>query len=252
MQPRRVQVIAQSQNSRAPSRIESASASTYALRLGSIRRPKLGRIHMAAALDQLTLRFTDSAHRPKRAAVGNECVIGLHGWGMTLTDNVPTGIEIERLAVRVTMETYPLDIAADQVVQWLIDEERIGHREFQVSATRSYVLIDITSPEARGLGEEEREDLTEIMAIGTLEIAPQHKAEGWLLRVRVEDPLGRRLPDYVAASDVPEEIGMSSFRDEFLLPGRGTAFVAVDADREQSWLLFQNLLDQMRANKHLA
>jgi hypothetical protein len=42
------------------------------------------------------------------------------------------------------------------------------------------------------LGDQEREDLTEIATIGTLEIAPVEPGKGWLLTVLVEDESGAR------------------------------------------------------------
>jgi len=148
------------------------------------------------------------------------------------------------------METYPLDIAAEQVVRWLVDETRMGRRSLQIRATRAYADDEIPNPQDHGLGQEEREDVTNVTAVGILEIFPTHRAEGWLLRVRVEDALGRRLPEDASVSDTPEEIELASFQDEFVLPDRGTTFVAVEADSDEAWSSFQTLLDKIRANKH--
>jgi len=149
------------------------------------------------------------------------------------------------------METYPLDIAAKQVVRWLIDEEHGGRRNLQISASRTYLHEEISTPQERGLGDEEREDLTEVTAVGILEVAPPQKAEGWLLRVRIEDTIGQRLPDDISASDEPEEIDLEEFWETFIVPQHGTAFVAMDAETAKAWTSSQELLDDMRGNKHV-
>lgn len=148
------------------------------------------------------------------------------------------------------MDTYPLDIAAKQIVRWLMDEERGGNRELQISASRTYLCEEIPTPQERGLGDEEREDLTEVTTVGILEVAPPHKAEGWLLRVRIEDAIGQRLPDDISASDEPEEIDLEKFWETFIVPQHGTAFVAVDTETVEAWASFQRMLDEMRANRH--
>lgn len=149
------------------------------------------------------------------------------------------------------METYPLDIAAKQIVRWLMDEERSEPRGLQISASRSYLREEVPTPQERGLGDEEREDLTEVTAVGVLEVAPHHKTDGWLLRVRIEDAIGARLPDNTSASDDPEEIDLEKFWEAFIVPQHGTAFTSVDAETTEAWTSFQSLLDEMRANKHV-
>jgi hypothetical protein len=44
------------------------------------------------------------------------------------------------------------------------------------------------------VGDEEREDLIEIATVATLEITPAHAADGWLLRIVVEDEIGPASP----------------------------------------------------------
>lgn len=149
------------------------------------------------------------------------------------------------------METYPLDIPAEQIVRWLIEEERAGRHDIRITATRSYLREDVPTLEQLTLSEEEREDLTEVTEIGVLEVAPQHGAEGWVLRVRIEDALGERLPEDAPAPDEPEELDLNNFQKEFVLPGRGTAFVAVDAETPDAWASFQWLLREMQTDKHL-
>lgn len=148
------------------------------------------------------------------------------------------------------METHPLDIAAEQVVRWLLAEQHAGQRKLRVDAARSFLIEKIPSPTERGLGDEESEDLTEVTVIGLLEVRPQHEAEGWLLRVRVEDPLAGRLPADGSAADVPEEIELATFHSDFIVPDRGTTYVSVETASKAAWDSFNNLLDEIRRDSH--
>ena len=149
------------------------------------------------------------------------------------------------------METYPLDISAEQIIKWLIDEEREGRHGLQISASRTFLREDISDPSGSGLGEEEREDLTEVIEVGSVEVWPQQKASGWLLRLRIEDALTQRLPEDASSSEQAEEIDLTAFEQEFISKGQGTAFVAVDAETPEAWSSFQALLHEMQTNSHL-
>jgi hypothetical protein len=150
------------------------------------------------------------------------------------------------------METYPVDVEVEQVVRWLIDEQRSGKHELEVVASRSYLLESISSSQRQRqrLGDDEAEDLTEVTAVGVLEVSPLHKQEGWMLRVRIDDALGPRLPESVPASDEPEEIDLADFQQDFIVPGSGTAFVSVDAETPEAFSLCQTLLAEIEANRH--
>lgn len=112
-----------------------------------------------------------------------------------------------------------------------MDEEPAGQHRPQINASRHYLPEEIPTLEQSRLGEVESEDISEITAVGVLEVAPLHAADGWLLRVRIEDTRGRRLPEDTPASDQPEEIDLATFQEAFIVPERGTAFVAVAAMR---------------------
>src|SRR5271165_1210538 len=99
------------------------------------------------------------------------------------------------------METYPVDLDAGQIVDWLIEEQRRGSLDLDVAANRSYAPEALDSAEAQRLGEE-ADDVSDVFAIGELEVRPRHTTDGWLLRIRVEDRLGSRLPE---DEDAPPE-----------------------------------------------
>src|SRR5437899_7897135 len=116
------------------------------------------------------------------------------------------------------MESYPVDIDPSQVVRWVKSEQERSPSTFRISARRSREVREIPARSELHLGDEEREDLTEIATIGTLEIAPAHTADGWLLRVVVEDEIGPRLSEGEMAGVAEQQIDLGAFYHEFIRP----------------------------------
>ena len=69
------------------------------------------------------------------------------------------------------METYSVDLEASQIVRWLIEEQRRGTLQLNVTATRTYVVEALEKADLDQIGEE-GEDLNDVLAIGTLEVGP--------------------------------------------------------------------------------
>ena len=93
------------------------------------------------------------------------------------------------------MESFPVNIDAEQVVRWIMAEQAAAPSTFKTTATRTTEVREIPERREYHLGDEEREDLSEVATLATLEIAPAHAGEGWLLTVTVEDEIGPRVPD---------------------------------------------------------
>ena len=83
------------------------------------------------------------------------------------------------------MESYPVDLEASQIVRWLIEEQRRGVLQLNVTAARSYVVEAFEKPDLDQIGEDVA-DLNDILAIATLEVRPANGKNGWVLRIRVE------------------------------------------------------------------
>ncbi len=150
------------------------------------------------------------------------------------------------------MDTYSVDVDAGQIVRWLIEEERGDRRALQVNASRAYLVEAIPSAhrQRRRLGDEEMEDLTEVTAVGNLEIVPRQKSEGWMLRIRVEDALGQRLPEDAPEAQIARDIDITEFYDAYILPGNGTAYVSAEAESPEAWELCQKLLGSIQEDSH--
>ena len=147
------------------------------------------------------------------------------------------------------METYPVDLEASQIVRWLIDEERRGTLQLRVTTTRSYAVEALEKADLDQIAEEV-EDLNDILAIGTLEVRPPVSKNGWMLRIRVEDRIGPRVPEDEDAPEEEEEIDLQTFEADFILPGRGTADISLEAEDAHAKASFTRLLNHMLRNEH--
>src|SRR3974390_1630140 len=98
------------------------------------------------------------------------------------------------------MESYPIDMHPAHVVRWIRAEHERSPSTFRITARRSREVQEIPARQELHLRDEEREDLHEIATVATLEIAPGHAADGWLLRIVVEDEIGPRISEGEMAS----------------------------------------------------
>lgn len=148
------------------------------------------------------------------------------------------------------METYSVDIDPEQVVRWVLDEHQASPLAFRLVARRSVEPRELPAKSEFRLGDEEREDLSEIATFATLEIAPVHAGDGWRLTVTVEDELGPRLADDELAVEPDEEIEVDTFYREFIRNGRGNATVAAEADSPIGKARITRLLHAIERNEH--
>jgi hypothetical protein len=148
------------------------------------------------------------------------------------------------------MQSYPLDIDPVQVVRWIMEEQRAAPARFRILARRGTEVRDIPLRHELHLGDEEREDLSEVDTIATLEIAPAHAGEGWLLTVLVEDEAGPRLPDKGALAEGEEQIDLRAFYNEFIRAGRGVANVVAEAEDEAAEARIEQLVSNIEENRH--
>lgn len=148
------------------------------------------------------------------------------------------------------MDTYPLDIDPGQVVRWVKTECDTAPAPFQVTARRAREQREIPLVKRAHLGDTEREDLTEIATIATLEIAPLHASEGWLVSVVVEDELGPRVADGVSADESEQNIDPGTFYKEFIRSGRGNATVIAEALDAAAKARVDRLVHAIETNRH--
>ena len=128
------------------------------------------------------------------------------------------------------MEAYPVDIDPGQVARWVKAECEVAPSSFRITARRRQEVREIPARAETHLDDAEREDLTEVATIATLDIAPVHASDGWLLSVVVEDEVGPRVSNGDTSGDAEQQIDLGTFYKEFIRPGRGSANVVAEVE----------------------
>lgn len=148
------------------------------------------------------------------------------------------------------MATYTIDLAPDQIVRWLLDEDRLRAFDLLVSATRSYRVGALSGEERAGLRDAEGDELSEISEVGILEVRPRQKPHRWVLRVRVEDDIGPRVPMDEPVPEGEEEIDLPTFQKEFIKANRGIAEVNTEVEGPAAKASLNKLLRAMLTDRH--
>ena len=149
------------------------------------------------------------------------------------------------------MRTYPVDVDPKQIVRWLIAEHRRAPTALKIAARRAIEAREIPMQREFRLGDEEREDLSEVAITATLEVAPAHASDGWLLKIVVEDESGPRMPDRAAEAEPEQQIDLGAFYSEFIRPGRGTATAVAEAENAAAEARLGRLLDAISVDRHV-
>jgi len=148
------------------------------------------------------------------------------------------------------MEPFPVDIDPKQIVRWIIAEHWVSPSSLKIAARRTTEVRQIPAREDLHLGEEEREDLSEVATVATLEIAPTHPSDGWLMTVIVEDEIGPRGPGRGTMVEDDQQIDLETFNSQFIRPERGTATVVAQADDAAAEARLSSLLASIENDRH--
>lgn len=149
------------------------------------------------------------------------------------------------------MESFPVDIDAKQIVRWIMAEQAAAPTTFKTIARRATEFREIPERREFHLGDEERQELSEVATIATLEIAPAHAAEGWLLTVTVEDEIGPRIAGEETAVETEKQIDLGTFYRAFIRPERGIANVVAEVDGPSGRSHIARLLDAIERDQHV-
>ncbi len=150
------------------------------------------------------------------------------------------------------MESFPVDIDAEQIVRWIMAEQAAAPSAFKTTARLATEVREIPERREYHLGDEEREELSEVATIATLDIAPAHAGEGWQLTVTVEDEIGPRVSAEGTAPAAEQQIDIGTFYNAFIRPGRGTANVVAEVDGPSARANVARLIETIERNKHAA
>lgn len=147
------------------------------------------------------------------------------------------------------MTTYPIDIEPEQIVRWLVAEQKAISSLLRFDARRGVEVRNIAERAEYHLGDEEREDLSEVTTTAALEVTPVHRGDGWTLTITVEDDTGPRLS---GAQATEQQIDLASFYHQFIRRGRGVTTVTAEVDGAAAERHLNELLDAILVNRHPA
>jgi hypothetical protein len=150
------------------------------------------------------------------------------------------------------MERYSVDIDPLQVVRWVKAESEIAPSALRLTATRRSEVREIPARSETHFGDEEREDLTEVATLATLDIAPAHTGDGWLLSVVVEDEIGPRTAGETVAAADEQPIDFGTFYNQFIRPQRGIANVVAQLESPAAEARLADILRNIEENRHVA
>jgi hypothetical protein len=174
-----------------------------------------------------------------------------------MTEGAATGLsdrfEISEglMSNSTAVESFPVDIDAAQVVRWLMTE-RAATRTALTTTVRCVTEVrKIPMRSEFHLGDEEREDLSKVATIATLEIAPMHEREQWLLTVTVEDEIGPRMASNGFDLGTEYQIDLGTFYNKFIRPRRGIANVIARADSASARAKLNYLLSVIERDQHV-
>lgn len=148
----------------------------------------------------------------------------------------------------LAMESFEVDIDPAQIVRWIMVERKTSPSTFKTLVTRASEVRAIPDRSEYHLGDEEREDLSEMNTTATLEIVPAHERDGWLLTVTVEDEIGPRMSADAAAAE--QQIDLGTFYSEFIRPGRGIANVVAHVENALARQHVTRLLEAIEQDRH--
>ena len=148
------------------------------------------------------------------------------------------------------MEPFSIDIDPKQIVRWMITEHRVTPASLKVIARRTNEVRQIPARAYLHLGDEEREDLSEVATVATLEITPAPPSDGWRMTVTVEDEIGPRGPGRGVMVEDDEQIDFETFNRLFIRPERGTTTVVAQADDAAAEARLSSLLASIETNRH--
>jgi hypothetical protein len=148
------------------------------------------------------------------------------------------------------MEPFPADSDPKQIVRWIIAEHRITPASLKIVARRTAEEHQIPARAELHLGDEEREDLSEIATVATLEIAPANPSDGWLMTVSGEDEVGPRGPGRGTMMEGDDQTDLKTLRSLFIRPERGIATVVAQANDAAAEARLSSLLASIENDRH--
>ncbi|RNJ48107.1 hypothetical protein [Methylocystis hirsuta] len=148
------------------------------------------------------------------------------------------------------MQSYPINIEPQQIVQWIMAERRAAPSKFRIIVRRALETRELPERKEVRLGDDERENLSETVTVATRQIAPAHPSDGWLLTVVVEDEIGPSASEEAEMTEEEQEIDVDVFYNEFIHPGRGNASVFAEVAKPAGKARLARLINSIEKDRH--
>jgi len=126
------------------------------------------------------------------------------------------------------MQPYPIDLPPLQFMLWLLDPANVEQFDLGLRATRTYEPTDLAG--SIELDASDRDDLHDVVEIGLLEVVPRQRPDLWIIRLRVEDDAGSRMPEDEPMPEDEEDVDLQTFYDEFFKNERGIAELSAEVE----------------------
>lgn len=149
----------------------------------------------------------------------------------------------------VATESFPVELDPEQIVRWVVAENKTAPLSLKTTARMMMELRAIAPRSEYHLGDDDREDLTEVATVAALEIAPAHEHD-WALTVTVEDEIGPRTADGTAEAGTERNIDLGTFYNHFIRPGRGVATVVAEVAGPAGRQKLTRLLETIERDRH--
>ena len=142
-----------------------------------------------------------------------------------------------------------IDLTPRHLVDWLRDDlARPGPRRLEVRASREFVAEDGPAI-AEDLDAED--EVLVVTTVGLLEVTPAAGgSRAWVLRLRVEDPIGSHLPEDGSVPDGPEAMSLDEFEGCFLANEDADATVTLEVAAAADGRSFDRVLARILADRH--
>jgi hypothetical protein len=146
--------------------------------------------------------------------------------------------------------TYPIDIEPEQIVRWLLAEQEATPSLFRFDARVVREVRDIPPRSEYHLGDEEREDLSEVDTIATLEIRPANLSDRWALTISVEHEAGPRAANQPVNTSSEQKIDLGGLYHHFIRSGRGLATAKAEIQDSAGEQHMKKLIDTILVDRH--
>lgn len=148
------------------------------------------------------------------------------------------------------MQDYPIDIEPEQVVRWIIAEHQVAPSKFKVVARRHVETRELPARKELRLGDEERADVSETAIVVTLQIAPAHPKDGWLMTVSSSRTKSVRSAPMKMKRPRKNKTSMSTPSTKNSCAGRGSANVSAEADGPGGKARLTRLINDIERDRH--